>query len=506
MDNALQSPEFGVQEALSFLTEKIPGVEGLRFRPVDWKGKAVVYVPGWAAKLDTSDVDPELFRRVFFDPKEPDRIDCLVGLVARVAFYNQEKQSVNPSNLRLISKGITKEIKKPRSVFENAGDEIPYKQFFSRLCEEAKTLASLKKQWIRYSKQVKKMSKDFSKPDDFFTAVLNHDAPWKKSVRKNTQWKQFIEANPEKNNFVNRVDDATSHYTKLCDQWEKYIDSIQNPSYEISVPVIAGNKLLGILSVHNKNNFTTEEARLCSQYASLLAIFCLRSKVTLLQNLQRLAADMTGESNLAKISSDISQGIRAALFGLSVEEVFPILYTCSGPIGAYDDLMDFEKIWKGLFKYQARDKPRITKEKGLWDIENLLGELFVREDGLGHTSIRCWKDAVAKETATQAKNYFQVSPDVDNPDSSTGSRTASELGIKTTGCLPLIYGKRVYGLLYLHCKKRYFFTEAELEALEAFAIQAAIAIKNNPKIGGPIYTYEDLYGKELLNTLIGKTK
>ncbi|MCJ7656033.1 MAG: GAF domain-containing protein, partial [Dehalococcoidia bacterium] len=114
-----------------------------------------------------------------------------------------------------------------------------------------------------------------------------------------------------------------------------------------------------------------------------------------------------------------------------------------------------------------------------------------------YKSINKWR-VQARREPIRAKSYFVVSGDVDNPDSNSGSRTALQYHIKTTGCLPLIFSHHLYGLLYLHCTKHHFFTESELEALETFGVQVAIAI-NNAKLIGP--SYGELYGNALLNSI-----
>lgn len=160
-------------------------------------------------------------------------------------------------------------------------------------------------------------------------------------------------------------------------------------------------------------------------------------------------------------------------------------------------------MWDNTYYHRQQPQQNEKEDFDLWKKENNLGPIPIRSNGLGWNVIEKWKqreDKIKNGLATKNGHLFIASLDVDNPNSGLGSRSALEYGIKTTGCIPLIFEYRVYGLLYLHCTERHFFTDAEIYALEAFSTQAAIAI-NNARLTGN--SYEELYGKKILDLIIG---
>lgn len=84
-----------------------------------------------------------------------------------------------------------------------------------------------------------------------------------------------------------------------------------------------------------------------------------------------------------------------------------------------------------------------------------------RVDGAGEMAINEKRLVVAQEG---------LKPDI-NPDH-------IEKGVKTTAAIPLRYGDKIFGLMYLHfLAKRHYFTEIEKDLVQAFATSAAIAIE-----------------------------
>jgi len=493
-------PSCKVEDLLANLKVEIKA--DVRFRPVDWKGKAVVYVPGWSRQKETEDVDPELFRRVFFDPEEPSRMDCLVGLVARVARIHEEEKT-NPSSalLESLKEGVAKdEIRNPRYVLnKNVENEPVFTSFIKRLKDDTNNLGKLRKKWENFYARIANIPKD----REFFDKVENANPPWGGNVTKTGQWNQLqtILEHPIEEQFLQKVGDTVKYYGRLHDQWDKYTLKVETPRCEIAVPVITADRLLGILNSHRETPFTPDEVRVSLYHAALLAIVLLRNQAELLKSLQKVAEVMTAETRLERIALEIAKSIRETLVGLKPEDIYPLLYVCKRPISAKDDLQDFAARWRD--SYQMRQEPQDTEDLKLWNREQELGPIPIRINGLGYKSVEKWRVQAERPKSLQAKDYFVVSGDVDNPDSDTGSRTALKHVIKTSGCLPLVFSHQVYGLLYLHCTKHHFFTEAELEALETFGVQAAIAI-NNAKLVGP--SYEELYGGALLDSLIEEGK
>lgn len=486
---------YKVEEVLNDLKSAMD-VRDVRFRPVDWKGEAVVYVPRWVVPQDSQEVHPQLFRRVFFDPTCPSRMDCLVGLVARVAYIQEEERKKNSTLLGKLKGEIkTDEIETPRYCFNNVKDEPVFCSFIKRLEDEKTKIEKIKNAWNNFYQNISK----FQKHTDFFVNVYSAETPWNEDEQKMEQWSQlksFLEY-PVIDNFLKKVNETVEYYNALYKQYESYVPNASQPACEIALPVVAAGKLLGILNLHKNEPFCEDETKLCLDYAVLLAIVYLRTQTELLENLQKVAEIMTAESSLESIASEITKGIRGSLGSLNREDVYPLLYVCKRPIGPEDRMQDFENRWKD--SYQSRQKPQEDWDLELWETEEKLGPIPIRINGLGRKAIDKWRLRAQCEKTVPASRYFVVSGDVDNPDSSTGSRSALKHRIKTTGCLPLIFNRQVYGLLYIHCTKHHFFTKAELEALETFGTQAAIAI-NNAKLVGP--PYQDLYGSALLDSLI----
>ena len=123
----------------------------------------------------------------------------------------------------------------------------------------------------------------------------------------------------------------------------------------------------------------------------------------------------------------------------------------------------------------------------------------IREKGLGREVIEKWKEKESNSN-TDARYLFIDATDVDDPNSMKGSRTALNEKISSTGCLPLIFEHQVYGLLYLHCLQRHFFTDSEVHALQISGLQAAIAINNTRRIG---QSYEELFGTKIIDLIDG---
>ena len=144
-------------------------------------------------------------------------------------------------------------------------------------------------------------------------------------------------------------------------------------------------------------------------------------------------------------------------------------------------------MWEN--SYYSREEPEMPDAHQLWEKEKILGKTPIRSGGLGKRVINKWRKY--KEPLFVDEIY------VDNLDAN-GSIAAYYINSKTTGCLPLIFGGQLLGLLYIHCTKRHFFTESEVNALSALANQSAIAL-NNVKLLGK--SYVELYGDKILEEL-----
>lgn len=508
--------------------------EDIRFRLRDWQDQSVVYVPHWIIGEGLEDAEPELARRVYYNPNEPSQMDCVIGLVARIARIKEEEASGKGDDNKLIQKlkdGVSEdEIKKQRIRFNNVAEEKVFKEFIDRLKKQANIWQEMANKWRKYLEYLTDHGGKNGSDESIFSKAIGQHAPWnyeENAEMKAEQWKQLIDylrkrkERNEASEFLNAVKATVKRYELLLKQWEEYISLAEVPRCEIAVPVIAFGKFLGVLNFHKKDEFTESDERQAKSSAAQLAVVSLQRQTEQFEEFQRVARLMAAESNFEVIASKIAEGIRIGLRdGLNKNEVFPLLYVANSPIGQSDRMFDslddevrFKKIWKMIWEntYYHRRQPGSegTEDKediDLWETENDLGPIPIRHNGLGRAVIDKWRqheEQIGKESATKNGHLFVVSLDVDDPNSGAGSRSALHHGIKTTGCLPLIFEQQVYGLLYLHCTKRHFFTDAELHALEISSTQAAIAI-NNARLTGN--SYEELYGNKILDFLIGGDK
>lgn len=506
---AITGPINPIKSILNEAKEKI-NVEDIRFRLRDWQDQSVVYMPEWIIGAGLEEAEPELARRVYYDPDNPSRIDCMVGLVARIARINEEelKEKKDHDLIRKLKEGIAvDEINIEKIRFNNVANQRAFKEFLERLKENTKKWLEMAMRWEEYLKYLEKNKNSPS----FFSEAIGPHAPWineDNAEKKKEQWlllekylKEWRKGSDVKG-FLEMVDKTVKRYKRLHQQWKDYTAHAEIPKCEIAVPVVAFGKFLGVLNFHKENEFTEHDEQLARTYAAQLSVACLQRQTELFEEFQRVARIIAAKNNFEEIASKIAEGIRKGLRdGLKEAEVFPLLYVASQPISRFDELTDeeFEKRWKNA--YHRRQQPLLEEEKDLavWNTENILGPIPIRRKGLGRAIIEKWRKL--EEKSNKGVSYLFIDAiDVDDPNSETGSRSALQHNIKTTGCLPLVFEDQVYGLLYLHCKKRHFFTDAEVHALDTSGIQAAIAI-NNARLTGN--SYETLYGKKILDLLIG---
>jgi GAF domain-containing protein len=464
------------------------------------------------------------------------RIDCIVGLVARQARIEEEELKEKPDeqlierlkkgfeykyeektfsfdDLRKRSSDEKKDLEKKEKIL-NLLREQKFKEFKGRLAGKKEDLRKKKEIWGKYFENLEK-TQDI---DAFFKEVFDENSLPEELKKVKRQWEElrdYVEEYKRGNEFkefLDAVKQTANRYRESYNQYEIYISEYGEAPREIVVPVMAFGKFIGVLNFHKSNKSTrfiksNESSKrdydLARIYAARLAAIYLHWQKESYEVSQRVAQTITAENDFEVIASNITDGIRKALeHGLKKESVFPILYVAKRPISKSDDRSEkeFEDIWKET--YQKRHKPEDNRELALWDLENKLGEIPIRADGLGSKIIEQWAQEVSEEQGgknIEARDRFIECLDVDNPNSEFGSRSAYYNSIKTTGCLLLTFRNQVYGLLYIHCRERHFFTEVEFRALNALGTQAAIAIKNAGLTGE---SYEKLYGAKLPDLLI----
>jgi threonine dehydrogenase-like Zn-dependent dehydrogenase/putative methionine-R-sulfoxide reductase with GAF domain len=451
--------------------EKFRGTR-VRFRPVDWKKEAVVCVSDWAADADLGGLEPEFARRVFWRT-DPGEIDCVVGWVAKLARIAEmelkgedvpaEMRAGLPDGPIVLESCYSFDFDKNR---EDKAKLEPFKEHIrKRKAEVEKKQAKLED----YHGYLSNLTKDGTFGSKGFDPSA--PGPWllkkeSEQSRKMQQWQEVwkITADEEAAAFVGAVKHAAEAYKELGVSIGIYLTHIERTlKSEIVLPVTVGGSFYGIMNFHSQQVFTAEQQDLASCYAGLLAITYFHKR-KIVQDRFREVQGLAGRSDLASIATALAAGVRSALLGIPETQVAPLLYACLHPISPQDNLDDFAR----RFAYQPR--------RWLSDWEENLGRIPVRENGIGRTAVEAWKDASKQSESPKACKYLQVCEDVDDLDSDTGSKTARLQKVESTACLPLVFNRQVYGLLYIHCKSRHYFTDFDLDALELLAAQAAQAI------------------------------
>lgn len=271
-------------------------------------------------------------------------------------------------------------------------------------------------------------------------------------------------------------------------------------------------KNIGVLNVHSeeKDWFTESDQAILQALSGRVATAVLEHQQRVLNRIQKIEQAMTAGGNFDEIAELVARGIKEVAFLEATEKIFPLLYTCKSPTDPkrlvddkehFGDKYDPQPRASVLKKLKNKGKEfssisdipsdllkKLENEKVLsdYELEELkLLKVLIRKDGLGF-------QAIERLAEKLSESVFIVRENVDDP-VSRGSESAQKHGVISTACLPLNFGGTVYGLLYIHIKDRYFFTQLEKDALTLFAAQAAIVLKNIPALKKD-FTYNELYG------------
>lgn len=494
--NKSEESAFNVVKKVLENVKKDFNADEVRFRLRDWEDKSVVYVPNWVIGTNLSEDYPESAQRIYFDPANSNDIDCATGLAARGARIREEesKKNKNEDLINVLKEDV--DIHEKIITFEKMDKAEICNSFIQKLDKKVNKLEEGKKEWEKYLTCISTLESE-----KFFTSLINCSPPWNKD--RNKQWEDVINCLKDRIDGIEKykkiIKDAKDWYGNLYEDYVKYNDTRKEVKYGAAIPVLAFGKFIGVLNLHRKGeNFNEEDKNLLEEYATILAVSYIQWQSEVFNTFHEKFLSVTVERNFEKIASTISNGIRYGLnYSIANDEIFPLLYIPQNKaIRETNELNNdlFKTIWKN--SYQQRREPEPT-ERQLWIKENKIGRIPIREEGLGREVVNKFLDAV-NQGKPRIIDLFEVIEDVDDPNGQ-GSLSARKHHIKTTGCLPLIFKDKLYGLLYLHCTKRHFFTELELNALETFGKQAAIAIHNAELAGG---SYENLYGEEIVKLLL----
>jgi len=362
----------------------------VRFRLRDWQDCSVVNVPDWIiGDTGLEDAEPELAKRVYFDLDDLSRMDCVIGLVARIARLKEEKSSKKNRNdnlMKKLKKDLTSdELQKGRICFNNVKKEQVFKNFITRIKENRKNCQIKADSWKKYFDFMETILGKNLKNNTFLLKALGSKAPWtqeKNRQQKKTQWNQLFEklreySNNPQEEFLKHIKGTYERYQRLSDQWGKYHNHAINSKCEIAVPVVAFNTFLGVLNFHREKAFTEKDEKIAKVFAAQLAVACLQRQTELFDDFQKVIQVMAAKSNFEEIASKIAEGIRIGLQdGLKANEVFPLLYVAIQPITRFDDLSDedFSKRWINAY-HKRQEPPKDTDDHHVWEIENKLGNI-----------------------------------------------------------------------------------------------------------------------------------
>src|SRR5271165_6796229 len=223
---------------------------------------------------------------------------------------------------------------------------------------------------------------------------------------------------------------------------ENFINSAPGVHSELAVPLIAKNKVIGVLDVEaaQANAFTDEHKHLLTLFASRIAIGIENAR--LYTRVSRQARQLT---LLTEISREISsilnldqllKRIADLLTRIIDYQMFSILLV--DPTGSF-----LQHRFSLRFKESVHLKHEIPMGQGL------VG--YAAQNGR----------AVLVPDVSKDSRYIKANPE-----------TRSEL------CIPLIYKEKVIGVLDIEHTRRGYFTEDHVRIMTTMAAQVAIAIEN----------------------------
>jgi len=291
--------------------------------------------------------------------------------------------------------------------------------------------------------------------------------------------------------FANSLKKQIEVVERLSEAWREYVNHhLTKWNSEVAVPILLGNRPLGVLNVHSteKDWFTDSDKAILQALTGRVALAVMEHQQKVLNKIQEIGQRMIASSNFDDMAELVAEGIKQVAFLIVPEKIFPLLYSCKNPIDP-QRLVGDKQHFGEMFDPQQR-------ASATEDEINLLLNVPIRNEGLG------W-DAIKKLAENPDEPVFIVRENVDDPVSG-GSPTAQKYGVMTTACIPMAFGRIVYGLLYIHINERHFFTKLEKEALTLFVAQAAIVLKNLTRRPEE-ETYEALCGDKLISECIMPT-
>jgi putative methionine-R-sulfoxide reductase with GAF domain len=262
---------------------------------------------------------------------------------------------------------------------------------------------------------------DLSDHPEIFVKKINEGIVGKAWTTKEVQYSNKVQDDDKFIELKNKVI-AEDNKNKLRQRYLKILKDVRS---EIAVPVKAGKQVLGVLSVHSVNvdAFNDEDIKSLSGFASEVAGSFLYRRAAILEELHTIEVNMMSVFSPEQVARKIAEGINRA-----VEKGIPNIF-----------------LFDPNFKQHKGGKPfQFIASAGASDDEKILGKFpprYGKRKGLGMEAIH---------NANDIEKRFVVVEDVKHDP--RGSPSAKRRGIRTTGCLPLVFNGEVVGLLYIHFK------------------------------------------------------
>ena len=232
------------------------------------------------------------------------------------------------------------------------------------------------------------------------------------------------------------------------DKDKRYVRFLKGTKSEMVVPMLSGDRLIGVLNVEHPqiNAFDEDDLRLLQAVASqaVIAIENARlfqrsqSLAAQLEKLHEVTASISEERDLEKVLLEILNSVNAILGE-----------------GTSSSMNLYDKTRDDLYQYRA---------VGPWREELL--KTPPRPDGTGRHVVRTGKPIYIEDVRRPPRDHPNI------------RQEAIDRGVKSFAALPLKRGEDIVGIVFANLPRAFHFSPEIRRVLELFANQAAIAIEN----------------------------
>ena len=232
------------------------------------------------------------------------------------------------------------------------------------------------------------------------------------------------------------------------DEDERYVRFLEGTKSEMDVPMLSGDKLIGVLNVEHPqiNAFDEDDLRLLEAVASQAVIAIENAR--LFSSSQSLAAQL---EKLHEVTASISEKRDPEKVLL---EILNSVNTILGE-GTSSSMNLYDKTRDDLYQYRAA---------GPWREELL--KTPPRPSGTGRHVIKTGKPIYIEDVRQPPRDHPNI------------RQEAIDRGVKSFAALPLKRGEDIVGIVFANLPREFRFSPEIRRVLELFANQAAIAIEN----------------------------